>query len=59
MGGSSFFASMISRKMCMSGKRCDNYVFFGLILALLTYLYIHYFVAYISMFLFHQYQSEV
>jgi len=40
-------------------RRCDNLVFFGLILALLTYLYILYFVAYISMFPFHQYQSEV
>jgi hypothetical protein len=26
-------------------ERCDNLVFFGLILAILTYLYIHYFVA--------------
>jgi len=39
--------------------RCDNLVFFGLILAILTYLYIHYFVAYIRMFPFHQYQSKL
>jgi len=41
------------------GSRCDNLVFFGLILALLTYFTFFTFVAYIRMFPFHQYQSEV
>jgi hypothetical protein len=46
-------------RVSSEADRCDNLVFFGLILVILTYLYIHYFVAYISMFPFHQYQSEV
>jgi len=42
----------------VQSARCDNLVFFGLILAILTYLYIHYFVAYISMFPFQTLSSR-